>query len=120
MGRRHHDLRVWQEAMELVKQIYQLTAGFPNDERYGLTSQMRRSSISIASNIAEGAGRSSKREMIQFLMIARGSLAELETQLLLAKELDLCSSNSMILGRVDKIFGLLGGLVQSLRFRVNA
>ena len=76
----HKDLDVWNDAMELVTNIYKLTKSFPKDELYGLTSQMRRSAVSVPSNIAEGAARKNKAEFIQFLHIALGSSSELETQ----------------------------------------
>jgi len=78
----HRDLDVWKNRIELVKKIYILTKDFPKEEIYTLTSQIRRSAISIPSNIAEGAARNSKKEFIQFLYIALGSAAELETQLI--------------------------------------
>ena len=81
------DLDVWKNGIELVKRIYVLTSNFPKEEIYTLTSQIRRSAISIPSNIAEGAARNSKKKFLQFLYIALGSAAELETQLILAKEL---------------------------------
>jgi len=83
----HRDLDVWKNGIELVKKIYILTKDSPKEEIYTLTSQIRRSAISIPSNIAEGAARNSKKEFIQFLYIALGSAAELETQLIVAKEL---------------------------------
>ena len=83
----HRDLLIWQEAMNLAKDVYARTGSFPREEMYGLTSQMRRAAVSVPSNIAEGAGRSSDKEFRQFLMIARGSLSELETQVILAQEL---------------------------------
>jgi len=83
----HRDLDVWKNGIELVKRIYVLTSNFPKEEIHTLTSQIRRSAISIPSNIAEGAARNSKKEFLQFLYIALGSAAELETQLILAKEL---------------------------------
>jgi four helix bundle protein len=79
MKRRHHDLQVWMEGMSLAKDVYAATASFPKEEIYGLTSQMRRAAVSLPSNIAEGAARGSKKEFLQFLVIARGSLMELET-----------------------------------------
>ena len=82
------DLRVWQKAIELVKEVYKMTYAFPKDEIYGLTSQMRRSSISIPSNIAEGFRRRHNKEYRQFLNIALGSCAELETQIVIAKVLN--------------------------------
>ena len=85
--RRHHELQVWREAIELVEEAYRLTSAFPREELYGLTSQMRRAAVSVPSNIAEGAARQSEREFLQFLIIARGSLSELETQVLIAEKL---------------------------------
>jgi four helix bundle protein len=85
--RKHHELKAWQEAMELVKEIYQVTRDFPKEEIYGLVSQMRHAAVSIPSNISEGAARGGDREFIQFLIIARGSLSELETQLLISHDL---------------------------------
>jgi four helix bundle protein len=92
----HHELVAWQQAMLLVRQMYDLTAGFPADERFGLVAQMRRAAVSIPSNIAEGAARQSKREFAQFLIVARGSLSELEMQ-------------------IDRLFSLVGGLLKSQR-----
>lgn len=83
----HKDLNVWQNAIEFVTTIYKLTKEFPKEELYGLTSQMRRAAISIPSNIAEGASRSHKNEFKQFLYIALSSAAELETQLIISKNL---------------------------------
>jgi len=83
----YRDLKAWQKAMELVVEIYRITQGFPKHETYGLTSQMRRAAVSIPSNIAEGKGHYSDREFTQFLRHARGSLLEVETQILIAEEL---------------------------------
>ena len=83
----YRDLHVWQKSMELAKQIYQLCRSLPSEEKFGLASQMQRCSVSIPSNIAEGNKRSSAKDYAQFLRIASGSAAELETQLLLAKDL---------------------------------
>ncbi len=82
----HKDLEVWKESMLLSKWIYSITSNFPKQETFGLTSQMRRCSVSIPSNIAEGAARNSNKEFIQFLYISLGSLAELETQVILSTE----------------------------------
>ncbi len=82
------DLRIWQEGIKLVKGIYQLTKKFPKDEKYGLTTQMRRASVSVPSNVAEGFRRNYKKEFKQFLNIALSSLAELETQIVISKELN--------------------------------
>jgi len=83
----HHDLKAWQEAMSLVKMIYESTNSFPAEENFGLKSQIRRAAVSIPSNIAEGAARTGSKEFLQFLSISRGSLSEVETQLLIAKDL---------------------------------
>jgi len=83
----YKDLLVWRKGMGLAKAVYQLTGRFPAEERYGLVSQMRRAAVSIPSNIAEGQARHGTREFLQFLSHASGSLAELETQLLLSVEL---------------------------------
>lgn len=82
----HKDLVVWQESMKLAKMIFLITCKFPLEEKYGLSSQMRRCSISIPSNIAEGKKRGTRKDFVQFLRIADGSAAELETQLLLAQD----------------------------------
>jgi four helix bundle protein len=84
MGKPHEQLDAWKLSMELAKAVYQVTASFPAEERYGLSQQMRRAAVSIPSNIAESAGRNSAKEFLNFIGISRGSLAELETQLQLA------------------------------------
>lgn len=83
----HKDLEVWKKSIQLAKAVYKFTAALPASELYGLVSQMRRSAVSIASNIAEGAARNTDKEFIQFLYITLGSLAELDTQYILAKEI---------------------------------
>lgn len=83
----HKELIVWQKSITLVKLVYQQTGSFPSDERFGLTNQMRRCSVSIPSNIAEGFGRGSNKELTQFLRISLGSSSEPDTQLILSKEL---------------------------------
>ena len=85
--RNHKDLIVWQKSMALVKELYQISHSFPKEEIYGITSQMRRAAVSIPSNIAEGYGRGHEKELIQFLYIALGSASELETQLIICKEI---------------------------------
>ena len=92
----YKDLLVWQKGMLLVKLIYQITKQFPDEEKFGLTSQIRRASISVPSNIAEGYGRDYTRNYSQFLKIARGSLSELETQLQIAVELGFVHKNEVI------------------------
>jgi four helix bundle protein len=87
MSGSYRDLKAWQKSMELVSEIYSCTRAFPKDELYGLVSQLRRAAISVPSNIAEGKGRSSDRELILFLHHARGSIFEVESQLALARSL---------------------------------
>ena len=87
MATDYKELRVWKEAMILVREVYRVTRSFPKDELFGLTSQMRRAAVSVPSNIAEGRGRYSQREFAQFLYRARGSLLELETQILISGDL---------------------------------
>ncbi len=90
--RGYRDLLVWQKGMTLTKRVYELTSSFPNDERFGLVSQMRRAAVSIPSNISEGQARKSTGEFVQFISNAEGSLAELDTQLQLSIDLGLCEA----------------------------
>lgn len=110
----HKNLDIWSISIELVKDIYRLTQAFPREELYGLTSQIRRSAISIPSNIAEGAARNSKKEFIQFLYVALGSSSELETQLIIAKELGYGTSEE-IFSKLERIKQMLLGLIKSQR-----
>ena len=107
----HKDLIVWQKAMDFVEEVYKLTDEMPKTEIYGLTSQIRRSVISIPSNIAEGAARNHDKECIQFLYVALGSIAELETQLILAERLKFISS--VPLDDLSEIKKMLLGLIKS-------
>ena len=88
MSFKFEKLHIWQKAMDFVFDIYKLTSNFPSDEKFGLISQMRRSSVSIPSNIAEGAARNSTKDYVRFLYISLGSLSELETQIIIASKLD--------------------------------
>jgi len=110
----HKDLDVWKEALILAKETYKLTANFPKEETYGLVSQIRRAAVSIPSNIAEGAARSSNKEFIQFLYVSLGSLAELETQLLLSRKLGFLK-NEEINGSIERIRRMLLGLIKHLK-----
>jgi len=92
----HKDLALWQLAMDFVVEIYETTSQYPSEEKYGLVSQIRRSAVSIPSNIAEGAGRNSKKQYIQFLNIALGSIAEIETQLIIAKRLNFYTNDEQL------------------------
>jgi four helix bundle protein len=115
MARKHYDLVAWQQAIVLVKAVYTLSAAFPRSEIYGLTSQMRRAAVSVPANIAEGVGRSGARDRVQFFVIARGSLTELDTYIVLAKELGYATDTSEIEGIVDRVFALIGGLINAER-----
>ena len=116
MSQSFRDLQVWQRAMQLTTTVYKLTRDFPREEIYGLTSQIRRAAVSVPSNIAEGQGRLSSREFIQFLSIARGSICELQTQLEIARLLgfgkpELIDEAERISHEVGKmIFAFLGSL----------
>lgn len=111
--RSYTELEVWKYSRELVKQVYLLTKSFPMEELYALTSQIRRSSISVPSNIAEGIGRQSNKETIHFLYIAKGSLQEVETQLYLSYDLEYISEKELkeILEKVISNKKLLNGFI---------
>ena len=111
--RSYRELVAWQVAFDLARQIRLKTEGFPKEELFGLRSQMRRSAVSIPSNIAEGAGRSSKKDFEQFVSIARGSLNELETQYLLAMALNFLKEDVEMEAFFERLFGLLNGLRNS-------
>ena len=113
----YKDLKVWQLAIEVVEDIYQMTREFPQQELYGLTGQMRRSAISIPSNIAEGFKRHHKKEYVQFLNIAQGSTGELETLLIIANKLNYINDETLkiILDKVDHIGKMLCNLMLRLK-----
>jgi four helix bundle protein len=110
------ELKVWQKSMDLVESIYTLTASFPADERFGLSKQMRRASISVPSNIAEGYGREQKGYIAQFLRIALGSSRELETQLMIGVRLKFATQEQSAIARLqcDEVGKMLRGLLRSL------
>lgn len=102
LARTHKDLDIWRKGISLVERVYELTELFPKEEIYGITSQMRRASISYPGNIAEGAARSSIKEFIQFVYIAMGSLSELETQVIVSSRL--CYHNDLsVLEEIENI-----------------
>jgi len=111
----YRELVAWQEAMRLVELVYRQTASFPKQEVFGLAAQLRRSAISIPSNIAEGAGRNSAKELFQFLGFASGSLAELETQLEIGKRLGYVETGSECLQQASRVGRLLTGLRRSIK-----
>jgi four helix bundle protein len=118
----HRSSVAWQKGMELTKMVYQLTRGFPADERFGLTNQLRRASVSIPSNIAEGKGRLTTGELLQFLSIARGSTLEVQTQLELA--LDMAFGDATAIERAQalatEILRILNASISTLRARIAA
>jgi four helix bundle protein len=115
----YKDLELWQVSMNFVTEIYKLTKGFPKEELYGLTSQIRRCVISIPSNIAEGASRKGTKEFIQFLWIANGSLSEFETQIEIAQKLGYLDSIEIVIERVKHIRKMMHGLIHSLENKIN-
>lgn len=108
----HRDLIAWQKAMQLVTEIYRITRTFPKEETYGLTAQIRRAAISVPSNLAEGHGRSSRKEFHQFVAQARGSLVEVETQLEIALNLGYLTKEAAasLLGQASEVGRLINGL----------
>ena len=110
----HKDLEVWQKAIAFVTDVYNRTSDFPKEEMYGLVSQLKRSAVSIPSNIAEGAARHSNKEFIQFLYVALGSLMELDTQLIIAKNLNFLSDENLndLQTKADEIGKMLNGLIK--------
>ena len=120
MIRRFEDLEVWRKAHGLVLTVYSLSARFPAEERYGLTSQLRRAASSVPANIAEGFGRSTTRDFLRHLDIANGSLEETRYFLILARDLKYLSASEFpeINAQSDEVGRLLGGLMQSLRKRL--
>ena len=119
--RPHENLEVWQKTIEFVVMIYEQTKQFPSDEKFGLTSQIRRASVSIPSNIAEGAARQSDKEFLHFLAIAQGSCSEVETELLIAEKLGFLSKPDYIGVKesADSIGRMLIGLSKHLRNKMN-
>lgn len=109
----HRDLLIWQKAMQFVTDIYHETDGFPKEEMYGLTNQLRRAAVSVPSNIAEAHGRSSKKEFHHFVSQARGSLLEVETQLEIARNLGYLSAKKAadLLSKASEIARMLNGLL---------
>ncbi|MFH1771322.1 MAG: four helix bundle protein [Candidatus Omnitrophota bacterium] len=115
----YKELNVWQKGIELVEQLYIFTKTFPKDEIYGLTNQMRRASLSIPSNIAEGFMRQHTKEFIQFLFISLGSCGELDTQMVVANKLNYIDDETYILAseKLDHISRMIRALIISLRRR---
>ncbi|MDZ4864050.1 MAG: four helix bundle protein [Gemmatimonadota bacterium] len=117
----YRDLLVWQKSIDLVEVVYASTARFPSSERYGLSSQARRAAVSIAANIAEGRGRGTQREFLRYLLIANGSVKELETETIIAQRLGLLAADEakVILVAAEEIGRMLAGLRRKLLARVS-
>lgn len=113
----YRDLKVWQLGVDIALEVYRITGLFPKSEQYGLTSQLRRAAVSIASNIAEGHARKTQKELHRFLNIAKGSLAELETQLIIARELGFADGKQLeaIFAMTDSESKMLSGLMRSVK-----
>ena len=120
MKRKHHDLQVWQLGMTLVKDIYTITRLFPDSEKFGLCSQMQRAAVSIPSNISEGAARSGDKEFLHFLSIARGSLCELETQVIICSELGYIQNDKEVLELINELYAKLCALMTSVKNRTTS
>lgn len=117
MAQHYKDLIVWQKAMDMVNAIYDATDAFPKRETYSLTDQSRRAAVSVPSNIAEGQAHYSNREFLHFLRHSRGSLAEIETQLMIAQRRNYLSESQAadLLKRADEVNRILSGLINSLK-----
>ena len=115
----HKDLILWQKSMVLATDVHRLTTELPRHELFGLSSQLRRAAVSIPSNVAEGAARRTSREFLSFLHVARGSFAELETQLHLAVSIGYLTDAALapVLGRLDEVGRLLNAVIVGLRRR---
>ena len=111
----HKDLDVWKAGIDLASVIYETTKSFPKEEMYGLSSQLRRAAVSVPSNIAEGAARNSDKEFIQFLYIALGSLAEVETQVIIAEKLGYLNDADDLFKKMSSIKQMLLGLIRHLK-----
>jgi len=118
MLKTHKNLEAWKISRSLVKDIYLLTKKFPKEELYGLTNQIRRSAISIPSNIAEGAARGGSKEFVRFLYFALGSLSEIETQIILSNDLGYLEEPMEILEKIARIGKLLSGLIKNIKEKI--
>ncbi len=115
----HENLDVWKQAVDLAADVYKLTANYPAEEKFGLVSQMRRAAVSIASNIAEGAARTSSREFQQFLSIAAGSASELSTQVIISRRIAIGNESALseLEPRIVCVSRMIQGLIRSIKGR---
>ncbi len=111
----YKELDAWKESMKLVRLVYEITQKFPPEEKFGLVSQLRRAAVSIPSNIAEGCGRSSNKEYRRFVEIALGSILELETQLIIATELNFLQKGNPIFDKIENTIKIIHGLIRFLK-----
>ena len=120
--RGYRDLIVWQDSMDLVVTVYRITATFPKEERYSLVNQLRRAAVSVPSNITEGHGRSRTGDYLRHLSVAVGSLSEVETQVQISRRLEYIAEDdqSRLLDSCNAIAKMLGGLIRSLRKRLES
>ncbi|MBK9153563.1 MAG: four helix bundle protein [Chloracidobacterium sp.] len=118
--RPHRNLDVWKKAVEFTVEVYRVTDTFPKDERFGLTSQIRRAAVSIAANIAEGAGRKSDRDFLRFLSMAQGSASEVETEIVIAHQLTYLDDGVVegLGAKLDDIGRMITGLCNHLSKRI--
>lgn len=118
----YQDLEAWKKSVGLVEAVYRITENFPGKEAFGLTNQVRRAVVSIPSNIAEGSGRDHSKEFLQFLAVSRGSLREVETQLIIAEKLGYLSKSDLrgLLDKTDEISRIISGLINSIRRKLAA
>jgi four helix bundle protein len=116
-GRGYRDLVAWQKAMDLARRVYRLTENFPKSETFGLRLQLRRACVSIPSNIAEGNARFSKKDFVHFLRTSKGSLAELETQIMLAADFGYVAAAdaALVLKQAEEVGRIMSGLIASLQ-----
>jgi len=116
--RNHQRLEVWKNAIDLVELVYRLTATFPVAERYGLSAQLRRAAVSVPSNLAEGAARSSPREFLRYLEVARSSLVEIETQIVIARRLAMAPNDANLDDSLERVFARLSALIKTITLKV--
>jgi four helix bundle protein len=117
----HKDLEAWKNSIKLVADVYDITRNFPKDELFGLTAQIRRAAVSVASNISEGAARNTKKEFVRFLHISMGSLAEVETQLIISDMQNYLNKkrSDELQGKINQLRAQLSGLIKSIQVRIQ-